>query len=490
MTRDLARAVLAGVLLTLAVPPFGWWPLAVVAVAVLVGALDGAGGRRRAALAYGFGLGFLLPGLWWMQEFTLPGFVLAALFESALLTIGLVLGRGPLGVPAALVVAEAVRASWPWGGVPVPAIAHTQAGGPIGQAARVGGELLLTAMVAAAGVGLWSLWRRRWSSGSAAVAGVVLLVAVGVVAPDGRATRGIDVATVQGGGERGTRAIDTDEAVVFERHLDASDDLPADVDLVLWPENVVHVDAPVEETPEGAALAVLARDRTLVAGVVIGGEAEGQSDVFLNLAYAWGPDGDVIDSYEKNTRVPFGEFIPFRSIVSKLGDVSAVPRDARVGHGPGYIETPAGDLGIVISWEVFFADRARDAISTGGEVLLVPTNAASFSTAQMPALELAAARLRAIETGRWVVQAAPTGFTAFVTPRGDVVERSDLGAREVLVHDVDLRRGKTLYTRLGDGPFVAGALALLVLGRFRSWRTRTTTVTDTATGTPTTTPRR
>ena len=82
------------------------------------------------------------------------------------------------------------------------------------------------------------------------------------------------------------------------------------------------------------------------------------------------------------------------------------------------------------------------------------------------------------------------GFTAFVTPRGDVVERSDLGTRAVLTGAVDLRDGKTIYTRLGDGPFVVCALAMLVLGRLRAWRTRTTTGTDTDTGTPTTTPPR
>jgi apolipoprotein N-acyltransferase len=153
-----------------------------------------------------------------------------------------------------------------------------------------------------------------------------------------------------------------------------------------------------------------------------------------------------------------------------LADVSAVPRDARVGHEPGFLETPAGKLGIVISWEVFFADRARDATSTGAEVLLVPTNAASFSTTQMPALEVGAARLRAVETGREVVQAAPTGFSAFVRPDGDVVARSDLGRRHVLHETVSLREGTTVYTRLGDGPFVVLASLVLALSLARRRR--------------------
>src|SRR5204863_1521411 len=113
-----------------------------------------------------------------------------------------------------------------------------------------------------------------------------------------------------------------------------------------------------------------------------------------------------------------------------------------------------GDLGVVISFVVFYARRARDAMVAGGEVLLVPTNATSYSSTQMPALELAAARMRAVETGRDVLQAAPTGFSGVVDHRGNVVARSDLGLQEVITETVERRSGDTIYTRLGDGPFV------------------------------------
>ena len=472
--RRLAGAVGAGLLLTAALPPFGWWPLAFAGAALAVHVLDEQTGRRRALLAYAIGVGLLVPGLWWMSEFTAPGFVLAVLFESLLFAIGPFVARSRWSLVAGVVLSEALRASWPFGGVPVPTIAQTQVGGPLLQAARIGGELLLTAAVVVVGIAIVDAWRRRWVPAAACAAAVVVVAAAGFVAPRGDRTGTLDVAAVQGGGERGTRAIDTDESVVFQRHLDASEAVDDGLDLVLWPENVVHVDDPVEETPEGDALSALAAEleATLVAGVVIGGEAEQDADVFINLAEAWGPDGKRLGRYEKNTRVPFGEFIPFRSIIESLADVSYVPRDARVGHGPGLLRTPAGDLGVVISWEVFFADRARDAISSGGEVLLVPTNAASFSTAQMPALELGAARLRAVETGRDVVQAAPTGFSAFVRPDGKVVEHSDLGRQQVLHHSVGVRDGETLYTRLGDGPFVVpAALALAAAAVQRRRRT-------------------
>ena len=129
-------------------------------------------------------------------------------------------------------------------------------------------------------------------------------------------------------------------------------------------------------------------------------------------------------------------------------------------------------MGVVISWEVFFSDRARDAIGHGGQVLLGPTNAASFSNAQMPSLELAAARLRAIETGRFSVQAAPTGFSAVITPTGHVRMHSDLGARAVLRATVDRRDGRTIYLRLGDGPFFLTALGLVLVAMARRYGAR------------------
>jgi apolipoprotein N-acyltransferase len=152
-----------------------------------------------------------------------------------------------------------------------------------------------------------------------------------------------------------------------------------------------------------------------------------------------------------------------RGLISSVADVSAIPRDAIAGSEAGLLRTPAGDLGVVISYEVFFPRRSRDAMAAGAEVLLVPTNASSFTTSQMPTLELGAARLRAIETGRAVLQAAPTGLSAVIRPDGTVVQQSDLGARQLLAATVDRRVGDTPYTRLGDGPFVVTAAAVLAV---------------------------
>jgi apolipoprotein N-acyltransferase len=96
-------------------------------------------------------------------------------------------------------------------------------------------------------------------------------------------------------------------------------------------------------------------------------------------------------------------------------------------------------------------------------VLLVPTNASSYRGTQVPGQELAAARLRALETGRALLQSAPTGYTAVVSPRGKVTARSGLGARAVLHATVGRRTGLTPAVRLGQRPVVGTAAAALAL---------------------------
>ena len=154
----------------------------------------------------------------------------------------------------------------------------------------------------------------------------------------------------------------------------------------------------------------------------------------------WGPDGTRLGRYEKHHRVPFGEYIPMRNLIERLSeDARFIPRDAIAGEGPAVLD-PSGTprLGIVISYEVFFADRVADAVRNGGQLLLAPTNAASFVTEEVPAIEVAASRMRAREFGRTVLQAAPTGYSAVIQPDGIVSQLSGLGTNELLTATVPL----------------------------------------------------
>jgi len=318
----------------------------------------------------------------------------------------------------------------------------------------------LVGLVALGGVALDAAAERAWPW-AGALAGVFVLTAVlAPLGPDGEAIGTIDVALVQGGGPQRTRAADTDERDVFERHLEASELIEGPVDLVLWPENVINVEDPVTENREGGELSELARslDAPLVVGAV-----EGDGDGFHNAALLIEADGSFTDRFEKVRRVPFGEFVPLRGLLEPFAGDALPARDAVPGDGPAVLDTPVGPMGVVISWEVFFAPRARDAISNGGEVLLNPTNGSSYWLTIVQSQQIASSRLRALETGRWVLQASPTGFSAVVDPVGNVLQRTGVSERKVLQATVERRSGQTIATRVGDWPMFIVALALVAV---------------------------
>jgi apolipoprotein N-acyltransferase len=468
------RGLVAGLLLTASLPPFGWWILGLAGAALLADTLVRVDGWRMRLLAGATaGLTLYAVGWFWMSEFSAPGYAIAVLIEIAILSLASVtVARGRLwAVPAALVLAEYARDHFPFGGVPLAGLPLGQVGGPLAPAARLGGQLLVVALIGAIAVAAVAAIGRRFVYAGVAFALVIAAVVGGHLAGGTHKTGTMIVASVQGGGRRGLRAIYGDPARVFQAQLRASAHVTQPVDLVVWPEDVIDVDQ-VRGSAQAAAVGRVAQnlDVTVVAGIV----EDAGLDHFANAALAWDPDGAITARYDKVHRVPYGEYIPFRSLVKHLANLDAVPRDAVAGHGDSVLNTAAGRLGVAISYEVFFADRARIAVRHGAEVMLVPTNASSFSTGQVPAQELAAARLRATETGRWVVQAAPTGYSAVVNPHGHVLAHSDLGKQDVIQRTVERREGQTPATRLGDGlpALVALLAAAVALGLPRRERQR------------------
>jgi len=187
------------------------------------------------------------------------------------------------------------------------------------------------------------------------------------------------------------------------------------------------------------------------------------STAFRNEIVAWGPDGTLVARFEKVHRVPFGEYVPYRGFFAHLGNLSGVPLDAIPGTGTGLMNTPVAPLGAMVSYEVFYADRGRSSVRAGAQLLIVPTNTSSYATAQVPTQEIAASEIQAVEQGRDLLQAAPTGYSAAITNRGTLLQRSVLGAPQIVAATLQRRVGWTVYVRYGDVPPLALA-ALAVLG--------------------------
>jgi apolipoprotein N-acyltransferase len=506
--------LVAGVLGALSMPPWGFWPLGILATALLWWRLEGLRMRGRLLAGWVFGLGLFLPGLWWATSFNVYGGIVLILVEALAPAIGAAVSPNRAGrllaLPGAMVLAEKLRDSWPFGGLPLGSLALGQAAGPLADVARLGGPLLVVGVLWLLGCALGAavvavlpvvthrhgsaaspdghVPRGRLVSAAVGVVAAVGIAAVAAVAPAGGPNLGaVRVAAVQGGGRRGVDQAQVPPSVVFDAQLAATAEIPgfdagagpasshgrtAPSDrpsLVLWPEDVVSLPGPLAGSPAKAVLAATAR--RLHASMVVGVTEDVGATRFRNLAVAFGPNGREIGHYEKVHRVPFGEYVPYRSFFSHLANLSAVPRDAIPGHGDGVLHTPVATLGTMISFEVFFPGRGRDPTIHGADLLIVPTNTSSYRTSQVPTQEVAADQLQAISEGRYLVQAAPTGYSDVVTPTGAVLQRSVLGERQVLLATVHLRRGLTLFARAGDGPLLVAAGVCLALGWLWAWWT-------------------
>jgi len=473
--------LMGGVLVAFSLPPFGLWPFAFIGVALLAWAVRDRSIGARAAAGFLAGAGQFAIGLAWADKFTFLGYAGLIIIHSAMFAVACVLvPTGPVSMPALaalLTLAEWARERWPFGGVPPGGIALGQVNGPLAGTARIGGTVLLVGATYLAGVSAGDFvvtWFRRRRTGDGAhgtglmgcslsLSVVAALAVWSVFAADGGpAVRTLRAAVVQDGGRRGLSDLQVPASVVYAAALRANMLVRPPVDLVLWPEDVVALGQPFKGAPEAVQLSDIARDlhTTLFAGVTwpVG------TTRFRNEIVAYGPSGALVASFEKVHRVPFGEYVPWRSFFAHFANLEAVPRDAIAGHGSGMMVTPVGRVAVLVSYEVFFSDRGRSGVRAGGQLILVPTNTSSYSSEQAPAQEIAASRLQAIEEGRDLLQAAPTGYSAVIDNHGDVLEQTHLSVTAVLRANVALRDGVTLYTRVGDLPTVLLALFAVLAG--------------------------
>ena len=478
-------AVLAGLLIASGLPPWGWWPLSLIGIGLWFTNTEGRGPKRRFGLSVLTGFAWATPATLWMFDLTAAGWPVAVVIFSLLAgVVGLATpaeGDVPRRVafPAALVLVELIRWNVPFGGTPIATYAMIGVSTPWWITARTFGSPGLTIAMAFAGIALADIVRRSRLAVVGVGALLVLVIGGALGSTRVEVIDTIDVAVVQGGGPQNTRADVCTTRAVFERHMAASETIDRDIDLVLWPEDVVHPSSDTRSTPArcdddllrfteaSERLTQLAAD---LDAIVISGWFEPTEDGLANANYsiAQSPDGRVTDRYDKVRLVPFGEFVPLRSFIEQFS--SELPgRDVRPGTEPAVLDSDIGRLGISISWEVFFDHRARDAIGNGGQILKNPTNGSSYWLTIVQSQQVASSRLRGVETDRYVLQAAPTGFSAVVAPDGEVLQRTGVSEQKVLYDTVELRTGRTLSVQFGAWPMLLfGVISLAAIwGRHR-----------------------
>jgi apolipoprotein N-acyltransferase len=244
--------------------------------------------------------------------------------------------------------------------------------------------------------------------------------------------------------------------------------------LVVWPENVIDV---VDFASSVEAQEIGLEAARIGAPFAVGITEDLNREHFTNAQVVVTNEAEVVDRYDKVRRVPFGEYMPMRSFLKSLGaPVDQVPRDALAGTGRAILDVPTSmgseRIGVVISWEVFFGGRAREGVKDGAGFIINPTNGSSYTWTVLQSQQVASSKLRAIETGRWVVQVSPTGFSAFVDPEGNVYQRTGVSEQKVISRDIAIRSGQTLYVALGDKPWIALLALVFLIGIANRSKTR------------------
>jgi apolipoprotein N-acyltransferase len=466
-----------GALPVLAFPaPSLWWFAYVALVPWVLLARTAPTGRRAACDGWWGGFGFMLA----MHHWLLPNlhvftFVIAALLGALWAPWGWLVRRLLGGVPssgrvaAALVVVpsgwlaiELVR-SWqglggPWG---VLGASQWQAGAAL-RLASVGGIWLLSFLVVVLNVAVAVLLAVRQAR-VPAVAGLVATAAVAsaawVYAPRPGTDDRVRIALVQPGVVAGPASADRR----FDREEQLTRELAGqDVGLIVWGESSVGFD--LGDRPDLARrLAALSRDTG--AGILVNVDAR-RSDRpgIYKSSVLIGPDGPTGDRYDKMRLVPFGEYIPARSLLGWATSVGeAAGEDRRQGSEQVVMDAGNGlRIGPMVCFESAFPDMSRHLAGDGADVLLAQSSTSTFQRSWAPAQHASLGALRAAETGRPMVHATLTGVSAVYGPGGERVgPRLGTDTAAAQVYEVPLAHGTTPYVRFGDWPPHA---ALLVLG--------------------------
>ena len=468
--------IVSGALLSAAYEPlgFGW----VVPFAFAPYLLVVRRSRWRGALAgsAGFGVGFMVPLLGWLQGsigsaawLSLSVIQASWVVIAALLMVPLGRIRGwPLWLASAWTSVELARSAWPFGGLPWGRVGFSVLDTPwAGLLPLVGPTATGWVLVWVAGLMAWALDAPRgswtWLIGPvlpvAALAAVSLVPAPATASAPGSATA--QVAVVQGGvpGEGNNVARHSRE--VTARHAKATRELAGSVasgaspapDFIVWPENSTAID-PTRD--RDVRLEIDAAASTIGVPILVGAITDAVDPAHLyNQGIVWSPadtaiggPGPTRERYTKQHLVPFGEWIPFRSMLGGLSPrLEEVPRDMLPGGPRGPLDIAGFSVADAMCFDIAYDDVVVPQVRSGAELVVVQTSNASFSGTYQLDQQFAITRARALETGRSVVVASMNGISGVIGPDGAVVARAPRLETAVLEASVPLRIGLTPAVR-------------------------------------------
>lgn len=439
-------AALGGLAASLAFAPIGWAPCAILAVAVLGWCVQKARGLAAAlSSGWAFGLAFMGTSLIWQTEIMILSYTGLALVTS-LVYVGVSVVawctrdlRGwPLFGAAAWALCEFVISTWPFDGFGWMRLGYTQLDTPLAGLYPLVGAAGVTFGVAALGYAVTALvlapgWSRAGNVVWVSVALLAVGAAGGLLQPSSDGT--INVGWVQGGAPGGgiyglghARTItynSRDETAALMKRVGAGE-FPAP-QFIAWPENSTDLDpradeptrAAVEQAAAGAGVPILV-------GSIYGDDA---ADTRQTVALWWDAAGSKL-VYAKRNLVPFGEWIPARSVLLPLiPELRYVGAQSVPGTQPGSfpVTVPDGrriDVGVAICYEVIFPTTLYEAVDAGAQILVVQSSNAMYQGTNQIAQQFAATRVRAAEMRRTITVVTTSGISGLIGPQGQVLRQA------------------------------------------------------------------
>ncbi|MDO4911477.1 MAG: apolipoprotein N-acyltransferase [Corynebacterium sp.] len=467
------HAGIAGALMYLSYEPTGWWFCAII----------GAGGLYLVTRPWSFTkptvlggaiLGFtqgmtlyllLLP---WINSLVgnMPYIALCvflSLYNAVFGAGAVILLRHRHGVwffPFWYVAVEAARSSFPFGGFSWVRLSWGQVQGPLMSLAPIGGPVLVT--FATVGLGiifiLWTgrIFSRRFKSSAMYLLSFVLILAVSQAGlfytRAERLDKGtVTVAAIQGNVPRMGLDYNAQRRAVLANHVrqtEATD--PEGVDFTVWPENASDVDPFQDQAAYNGIMEAVEH----MGGPILVGELTRDEVGDRNRVQVWNPGTGPGEYHDKKYLQPFGEYMPWRSFFRKITDLVDLASDFKAGTGNGVVNLRAATSGINVAvgvltcYEIASDKGSRDAVNNGAQILVSPTNNATFGFSDMTYQQLAISRFRAEEFDRSVVVAATSGVSAMIDPDGNVLSWVRIFQPASLTETLPLRADITLAARI------------------------------------------
>lgn len=461
--------LLSGILTALAMPGFGLFPLVFVSLVPLFWTLDQRGGFLPGFL---FGIAFFAIDLRWLA--TLSRFYPVVIAGLLLLVLVFALGTGLLG---AVIAWQRRSQMWTWLAL-APALfllaEYLRTLGPLGmgfstlyatlfrvplliQSAAVFGPWFITGMIVAVNGSLTLLVRRRTYRFAFLAGGLSLVLAVFSLLPQSYEGTPLSVAIVSSKVQQEVKLDGRNLVELHDRYLALGQEaLGFHPDLIIFPESILPAYILQNETLK-TSFADLARQGPTQ---VLLGTGAYRNQAIFNATVLFSETGEIMDTYDMVHPVPFGEYIPGRHLLERIGlgswAQSFLPMD--LSRGDNYMPL-AAVYGTPICFESTFPLPSQKLTQNGAQALMTVTNDAWFDESSELITHFASAVFRAVENRRWVIQSANGGISGIVDPRGQIVEW--VNAEGVLSGGILLRDDRSFYTRHGDWIVLLAACLLV-----------------------------